>query len=297
VCACLAAVAPELSAAPAQTVGSVAFLPPEGWKYEQGDHVAAMTTVQGDCQIRIYQTVQAGQDVASDFRSIWTAVTGTLVRMPPAPPGPRRFILRNGRQGVSGSGTIRMPNDGTAVVTVSLLDDAGGTRVPVLVAATSRAALEARLLAVRGVYESIAVVPRAAHRVGGPPPSRPPGQSLTVRDLAGEWRQGSGSRSPRERSPGGSFIVSQATYVLRPDGSYSAVSSVFSGGRVVTERQSGTFTLESKMLLLRSHENQVTGYRLLEWHRNGQETTMTLLPAQYSVTQGNIGLYSEQWTR
>ena len=147
---------------------------------------------------------------------------------------------------------------------------------------------------------------------GSPPaPPSPGGQpipptdqwqkTVTVAELAGEWRTGAAMMTDHV-TPSGEYRRSSAdfysvTYQLNADLTWASSFLGSNDRRVTREKETGTWALEGSKLVLVSSTGHRVGYWFLGFLPNpGGEAKLLLLGDQYEVTDGAM-LYREVWGR
>lgn len=270
-----------------KTLGDVSFTPPAGWTYEQkpgADH-ASMSTVIGSryCVIGVYSPQRASGNAEADFEAAWRAI------FRPAPnqgmPNPIYDFRGLGYPGkYAGTFTDRLQ--------WMYLLQASKNAIPVVVLASDRHTFDDLEFVVRQVVESVRLLPDKASAAK---------TSITVADLAGEWRH-SGDSSVDFVNSSGNYVGSSSvfygeTYHIAADSSYSYQAAGMSNRDIVREKETGTVELSGDLVIFRSGKNQ-RRRRFIGYQQalNGS-TVLTLLDEQYPATGPSIGMYGEKWVR
>lgn len=133
------------------------------------------------------------------------------------------------------------------------------------------------------------------------PPTDEWQKTVTTAELVGEWRTGAATMTDHV-GPGGEYRRTSTdfhsvTYQLNGDLTYASSFLGSSDGRVVREKETGTWALEGTKLVLVSSTGHRVGWWFLGFLPNpGGEAKLLLLGDQYEVTEGAM-LYRDTWGR
>lgn len=294
----------------AETFDATTFTPPAGWAYEQppGKDHADMTWVEGNryCTIGVFRAgAPSTGDPAADFESRWNDIVRQLGQ-PQSVPKPVRRSLPSGAEAWEGSADVQFA-DHVGFVHLLMLD-AGARVAPIFILARDRATFDSLRDPIQRFLASVTVkkvsAPGAATAPRVANPAAPQGKKrIAVSDVVGSWSHSTTSYATYvSRSTGayaGTSIISYGQgYEFAADGTYTYRFTGMQNGRVVREKDSGTWRFEGGNLAIRSRERDPKTYRIVEYQTAPDGTTfMTLLDTWYPPSQSNIDLYAERFAR
>lgn len=127
-------------------------------------------------------------------------------------------------------------------------------------------------------------------------------QTVTMADLAGEWRTGAATVTDHVDRQTGDYRGTSTsfygvTYWLQGDGSWTSKFLGRDGGQTIREEDAGTWTLEGSKLVLASQSGRRFAWWFLGWRPEpAGESQLRVLDEDYPVTDGAM-LYRETWVR
>jgi hypothetical protein len=172
-----------------------------------------------------------------------------------------------------------------------------------MAAAGSEGALQSQVAGVQTVFHSLRFT--AAPNTGAAPAPPAAKTEITAADVVGAWGNSSASYTDYVNSSGqrtGSSTISWGdAYDLREDGTYSYTFGGMVDGRVVREKDTGTWRLDaqSRVIAIRSATGRrPKDYVVLSYQTAPDGTVfMTVLDTYYPRTKESIAMWAERWAK
>lgn len=273
----------------------VSYNVPDGWKAAaQSDHIQ-LSYREGTPRyliVGIYRSQPASGNLEADFAREWREIVDSQLQTA-GPPAPGQTQVGDGIPAMAGVAPATWAQ-GSLVVSLFLLD--GGARVSsIVVLAADADAFKANQDRLVGFLGGVRI-PRGrnAPAAGAPAPPPPPsgGKTITVADLAGDWR--SSATSGTAYGYGVSVVAGKAVYHISRDGSYTYESQGYStvgGSRSYTE--AGMFSIDSEgAIVITPKGKDPKRYHFIDWKETDDDTILTLLHWEDKDL-----MYADHWAR
>ena len=282
-----------------RTVDVLSFTPPAGWETTQKPGPGPMTMsnvnkVKGIfCEITVYNSLQSGKNLTSDFFSEWTAIIGS--------PLPNAGDVSDEGTRVAGV-ALAVPVSGQNNHVRLITYRAGAKIASIVILTPNSKAYEVYRPEIDSFLASVTVnsVASGTPRIDSPerapettlPASDKPvwvaewKKSVRMSDLSGEWRN-----TERDGSTYWTAIL-----VIRGDGSFTS-SFEQRGSVTASEENKGTWTLSPRPLLkyVKGHSRP---FNILHFTRLPDgSSTMSILDSHYPINETNRAAYESKYTR
>jgi len=273
-----------------QTVGDVSFAVLDGWNYQQGRDLGAMT-MKGDSRfwvVAVYTAMPSSGDPDADFRAAWKRVVlaGPDYRGVPNY-GP---YLITGSVGYPGKYCDASSVNNTTYTRLYVLE-AGKMCVPVAFISPNRGVLDAMEHNARAVVGSVRVAPLRASPIKF---------SINVADLAGHWTNGIvtsiDSYSPAGQYQSNSLTAVRYEYTIAADGSYTYKLGGMLNNRMTSDDDSGVVELGGEFVTLKGHKH-TNRYRFANLQQALDGSTVLTLWPPIEMAKIYPSRDSEYWTR
>jgi hypothetical protein len=277
------------AAAQVQSFGEVSFAVPDGWDYgvePSGDHVTLSTLQNGQViALAVFRPLRSSGNPDGDFRTAWAKVVRSM--QPPEPIYEHKSLA--GYQGRYGS--TNTDDYGHYVHLYTL--QAGASVIPVLVVTPNRQSFNSLEPVISLFVEGVRQLPLKA---------QPPKGSITIADLAGEWRSSGDSSLNYVTSSGAyagsSTVAHGVSYTIDANGSFKSQFAGIANRQIIRSNSVGTVELASGTIGFRERGGKLSRYHFVSYQTalNGA-TVLTLLGDQYELTPANLSFYGEKWVR
>ena len=171
--------------------------------------------------------------------------------------------------------------------------EAGESVIPVLVVTPDRQSFNSLEPIISLFVEGLRQLPLKA---------QPPKSSITIADLAGEWRSSGDSSLNYVTSSGAyagsSTVAHGVSYAIAANGSYKSQFAGITNRQIIRSNSAGTVELGPGTIGFRERGGKLSRYHFVFYQTalNGA-TVLTLLGDQYEVTSANLSFYGEKWVR
>jgi hypothetical protein len=278
-----------VASAQVQSFGEVSFVVPEGWDYgvePSGDHATLSIVQNGQVvALAVFQPLRSSGNPDNDFRAAWAKDVRSM--QPPAPIYDHKSLA--GYQGRYGSTNT---DDNSHYVHLYALE-AGGSVLPVLVVTPNRQSFNALEPVISLFVEGVRLLPLKAQA---------PKATITIADLAGEWRSSGDSSLNYVTSSGAyagsSTVAHGVSYTIAPNGSYKSQFAGIANRQIIRSNSVGTVELGPGTIGFRERGGKLSRYHFVSYQTalNGA-TVLTLLGDQYEANSANVSFYGEKWVR
>jgi len=272
-----------------RSFGEVSFVVPEGWEYSveaSGDHATLSTAQNGHVMaLAVFRPFGSSGNPDSDFRAAWAKDVRSM--QPPEPIYEHKSLA--GYQGRYGSTNT---DDNSHYVHLYVLE-AGESVIPVLVVTPDRQSFNSLEPIISLFVEGLRQLPLKA---------QPPKSSITIADLAGEWRSSGDSSLNYVTSSGAyagsSTVAHGVSYTIAADGSYKSQFAGITNRQIIRSNSAGTVELGPGTIGFRERAGKLSRYHFISYQTalNGA-TVLTLLGDQYEASPANVSFYGEKWVR
>lgn len=277
------------AAAQVQSFGEVSFAVPDGWEYSveaSGDHATFSTAQNGQViALAVFRPLRSSGNPDNDFRAAWAKDVRSM--QPPEPVYEHKSLA--GYQGRYGS--TNTPDNSHYVYLCVL--EAGEGVIPVLVITPDRQTFNSLEPVISLFVEGVRQLPLKAQL---------PKTSITIADLAGEWRSSGDSSLNYVTSSGAyagsSTVAHGVSYTIAADGSYKSQFAGITNRQIVRSNSVGTVELGPGTIGFRERGGKLSRYHFVSYQTalNGA-TVLTLLGDQYEANPANVSFYGEKWVR
>ncbi len=277
------------AAAQVQSFGEVSFAVPDGWEYSveaSGDHATLSTAQNGQViALAVFRPLRSSGNPDNDFRAAWAKDVRSM--QPPEPIYEHKSLA--GYQGRYGSTNT---DDNSHYVHLYVLE-AGESVIPVLVVTPDRQSFNSLEPIISLFVEGLRQLPLKA---------QPPKSSITIADLAGEWRSSGDSSLNYVTSSGAyagsSTVAHGVSYTIAADGSYKSQFAGITNRQIIRSNSAGTVELGPGTIGFRERGGKLSRYHFISYQTalNGA-TVLTLLGDEYEANPANVGFYGEKWVR
>ena len=277
------------AAAQVQSFGEVSFAVPDGWEYSveaSADHATFSTAQNGQgIALAVFRPLRSSGNPDNDFRAAWAKDVRSM--QPPEPVYEHKSLA--GYQGRYGS--TNTPDNSHYVYLCVL--EAGEGVIPVLVITPDRQTFNSLEPVISLFVEGVRQLPLKAQL---------PKTSITIADLAGEWRSSGDSSLNYVTSSGAyagsSTVAHGVSYTIAADGSYKSQFAGITNRQIVRSNSVGTVELGPGTIGFRERGGKLSRYHFVSYQTalNGA-TVLTLLGDQYEANPANISFYGEKWVR
>ncbi len=291
---CLTAASVVLSLAPAsaqvKTVGEVSFAVPEGWQYQQGPDVGAMTlkTDNRFWLVGVYSAMPSSGDPNADFRTAWRRVVLPLPdygKMPGYDPYDTSKMV-----GYSGKYYDASSATNTSYTRLYVLE-AGKVFVPVSFTSTNRNVLDGMSHNERAIVGSVRVAPLKASPIRF---------SIKVSDLEGYWTGGIVTNTAYYNNSGqyqsNSLTAVNYGYTIASNGTYTYKFGGLMNNRPTSDDDSGVVELEGGFVTFKGHRH-VRRYRFVSLQEALDGSTILALWPPLDLSQIDSNRDTEYLTR
>ncbi len=278
-----------IASAQVQSLGEVSFAVPGGWEYEgqtSADSATLSITLDGQVvALAVFQPLRSSGNPDTDFRAAWAKVVRSME--PPEPIYEYKSLA--GYQGRYGS---TITSDYSHYVYLVVLE-ASESVIPVLVVTPNRQSFNGLEPVISLFVDGVRKLPQKAQL---------PKTSITIADLAGEWRNSGDSSLNYVTASGGyagsSTVAHGASYTIASDGSYKSQFAGITNRQIVRGNSVGIVELASGMIGFRERGGKLSRYHFISYQTalNGA-TVLTLLGDQYEANPANVSFYGEKWVR
>ena len=279
----------EGAAAQVQSFGEVSFAVPDGWDYgieASGDHATLSVAQNGQViALAVFRPLHSSGNPDNDFRAAWAKDVRSM--QPPAP-----IYEHKGLAGYQGRYGSTNTDDNSHYVHLYVLE-AGENAIPVLVVTPDRQSFNMLEPVISLFVEGVRQLPLKAQL---------PKTSITIADLAGEWRSSGDSSLNYVTSSGAyagsSTVAHGVSYTIAADGSYKSQFAGISNRQIIRSNSVGTVELGAGTIGFRERGGKLSRYHFVSYQTalNGA-TVLTLLGDQYEANPANVSFYGEKWVR
>ena len=275
-----------------QTVGDVSFAVPEGWTYQAANNGGAMFLKQGQnfWIVSVHPPLPTSGNPNADFKNAWQNVVLTVPDFRNSLPGYDPYSISNKVLGYPGKyydGT----SDSRQMYARLYTLETGKAVVPVMVLVPNRQVLDALNHIVEAVVGSVRVAPLKASPIRN---------KMSLADLAGEWRTGSGFSTTYYDRYSGAYAGSTqtfygASYHIAPNGTFTYSLAGMQSSRIVRDQDSGVVELDGEFFTLKGR-NHTSRYRFLNFQTAiDGSTVMMVLQGNEDVSKA--AAFQDQWVR
>ncbi|HKV93241.1 MAG TPA: hypothetical protein VJW20_11900 [Candidatus Angelobacter sp.] len=258
-----------------QTVGDVSFSVPDGWQYaaNAGGGFGMMTLKQGNnfWAMTVFTPWQSSGNANTDFNTAWQKIVlagGAYSSYPLQPYYDIAHTVGYPGKRADASSINR------ATYTRLYVLEAGRSFVPVVVMSNDGMVLNSQEYVANALLGSVRVAPLKA---------TPVKTSLTLADLAGEWKSGMASSLSYHSSVTGQYQGSSSNftgggYHIAANGAFTYKMTGMIGNNSASDADSGVVELGGEFITFRGR-NHVVRYRFLNIQTAlDGSTVLTLLP-------------------
>jgi hypothetical protein len=268
-----AATAP--AAAAVHSVGNVSFDVPAGFKYTAANDGGAMVLKDGTnfWILAVYSAMPSTGDPDKDFEAAWQ-------RIVMAGPDYKSFPMKpyyniSGTVGYGGKSSALSSDDGQTCTRLFALEK-GGVVIPVIEVARDNVTLNDKDYVANYLLGSVRLAP--AHAV-------PVKYSVSMADLAGDWKSGLATSISYYNSSTGQFTGStqsfySAFYHISSSGAFTSQAAGMLDSRAFKEADAGRVVIDGPFVTFRGHEH-TSKYRFLSvQHGIDGATIVQLVPPE-----------------
>jgi hypothetical protein len=272
-----------------ESLGDVSFALPKSWEYSadtSGKRATLSFALNGQViALAVFRPLRSNGNADADFRFAWSNTVRTL--QVPEPIYEHQSLA--GYQGRYAS--TNTPDNSNYVWLYAL--ETGNSVIPVLVITPNRQAFNTLEPTFSAFVDGVRQLPLKAEA---------PKTSITIGDLAGEWRSSGDSSldyvTPSGAYAGSSTVAHSTSYVISPDGIFKSQFAGVANRQIIRGNSVGTVELAAGMISFRERGGKVSRYHFVNYQTavNGN-TVLTLLGDQYTPDAASIGGYAEKWVR
>jgi len=276
-----------------QTVGDVSFAVPDGWIYQGAGNGGAMVLKQGTnfWIISIHAPRPTSGNPNADYKAAWRSEVLTIPGFQNSFPGYDPYDIGKtlGYPGKEYSGN----SDNNQIHIRFYTLETGKLVVPVAVLAPSRTALEVMAHMVDAVVGSVRVAPLKASPIRN---------SLSMADLAGDWKSSMATSQSYYDRYNGAYAGSTQTfygaeYHIAGNGSFTYKLNGMLNNQPIHDQDSGTVELGREFVTFKGHV-RTTRFRFLNLQTAiDGSTVLMLLPSEADKPDVNIASRQEQWEK
>ncbi|HEY7403676.1 MAG TPA: hypothetical protein VIB39_09155 [Candidatus Angelobacter sp.] len=276
-----------------QTVGDVSFSVPDGWQYapNAGAGFGMMTLKQGNnfWVMTVFVPWPSSANANTDFNTAWQRIVlagGAYSGYPLQPYFDITHTVGYPGKRADASSTNR------ATYTRLYVLEAGKSFVPVMVMSNDGMVLNSQEYVANALLGSVRVSPQKASPVK---------TTLTLADLAGDWKSGLANSlsyysTTTGQYQGSSNSFTGAGYYIAPNGAFTYKMAGMIGNNSASDADSGVVELSGEFVTFQG-KNHVVRYRFLNIQTAlDGSTVLTLLPPG-DMAHISIIRDSEYWSR
>jgi hypothetical protein len=276
-----------------QTIGDVSFAVPDGWTY-QGSADGGLMLLKQEQNfwiISVHAPRPTSGDPNADFKNAWRSVVLPMPDFQRSLPGYDPYDITSKSLGYPGKYYDANSDSGKLYVRLYTLET-GKVVVPVMVLSVNRQVFDLMEHMALTVVGSVRLAPLKASPIK---------TTLTLADLAGDWKSGMANSISYYSNSTGRYVGSTQTfygagYHIAANGSFTYKMAGMADSRIARDEDSGVVELGGEFVTFRGR-NHVSRYRFLNIQTAlDGSTVLTLLPP---VDMAHISIIrdSSVWSR
>ena len=277
-----------------QTVGDISFAVPAGWTYQGSADGGLMMLKQGTnfWIITVHAQRPASGNQNADFKSAWQAVVSSVPQFRKSLPGYDPYDISKKSLGYPGKFYGGNSDDRQMNILLYTLET-GKTVIPVVVLTPSLQALNAQQHIVDAVVGSVRVAPLKASPIRN---------TVSLADLAGEWKMGSVFAKMFYDRYTGAYAGSSNTfysarYQVAGNGSFTYEMGGVWNNRPVQDKDAGKVELGGDMITFRGSKFD-RKYHFVNFQTAiDGSTVMTVLAGGEDPAKANVNVLGQQLVR
>lgn len=275
-----------------QTVGDVSFAVPEGWAYQGAANGGAMVLKQGAnfWIISVHAPRPTSGNPIADYKAAWRSEILTIPGFQNSLPGYDPYDIGK-TLGYPGKEYAGSSDNNQMHIRLYTLET-GKLVVPVTVITQTRQVLDVMEHMIAAVVGSVRVAPLKASPIRN---------SLTMADLAGDWKSGMATSQSYYDRYNGRYVGSTQTFYGAEyhisGNSFTYKMNGMLNSQIVRDQDTGTVELGGEFITFKGRV-RTSRYRFLNIQTAiDGSTVLMLLPDYADKPDVNIASRQEQWSR
>ncbi len=277
-----------------QTVGDVSFAVPQGWTYQSSTDGGLMLLKQGTnfWIISVHAPRPTSGNPNVDFKTAWQKVVATVPDFQRSLPGYDPYETNKTLLGYPGKYYDGNSDSGKMYARLYTLET-GKRVVPVMVLTVNRQVLDSLNHIVEAVVSSVRLSPLKASPIRN---------TITLADLAGEWRAGMASARMFYDRYTGAYAGSSNTfyssrYQVAGNGAFTYEMGGVWNDRPVQDKDAGTVEFSGDLIIFKGRRLQQKYHFINFQTAIDGSTVLTVLPGQEDPAKANITAFQQLLVR